>query len=383
MNPSSVRATTSTAPRSEDEAASHHQLHSLQALRGIAALMVVLYHSGTIFAAHTGQLLWHNAFRAGFAGVDVFFVLSGLVIFWVHGHDIGRPQRAGRFVLKRAFRLLPVYWVVLLLKVLKDPAAIGALPLLAAALLVPWPAPFINVSWTLSYELLFYALFLLWIVLPRGPWSWLPAAALVMLPLLPVPSDPTSGVLAAVLRFAMNSHLLEFAFGVAVGALLRRFGPPPAVACMALLAVGVAAFAAAATAGTLHAMALWDGGGVSAYEAAELRSNAVLDQAMVCFGLTSALVIAGVVGLELRGRLKLPLRRPLAWAGDVSYSLYLTHGFVIHLLLNQAALRALATRWPGLLLLAWLAALAVAFVFYRLVERPAMKLGAQLAARRA
>lgn len=357
------------------------KLDCLQVLRGVAALMVVLYHSGTLYAVNTGQVLWGNVFRAGFSGVEVFFVLSGLVIYWVHGADIGQPARARSFVMRRGFRLLPVYWCVVVLKALKDPAAVSVSALLTAVLLLPAYPPFINVSWTLSYELLFYAAFLLWIVLPRGAWTLLPLALLVLPALLPAPVVEQAGALQDWVRFVFNPHLLVFVFGVAIGWLLRRFGPAPVALSRALVAVGVLAFAAAAVAGTLLSNRLLNQSGRTAYEVAELQSNGVFDVGVWVFGLPAALAVAGLMSLELRGRLAIPFGAALAWLGDVSYSLYLTHGFVIHLFLSRPAFRNALDAFPALLLLVWCAALLTAWLFYRLIEVPALRLGRRFAGR--
>jgi exopolysaccharide production protein ExoZ len=360
----------------------HLKLDSLQALRGIAAMMVVVYHTGTLYAVHTGQVLMGNVMRAGFAGVDVFFVLSGLVIFWVHGRDIGQPQQAGRFVVKRAFRLLPVYWVVVGLKLLKDPSALSGGALLATLLLLPTATPFINVSWTLSYELVFYFLFFLVIVLPRGWPSLLPLASMAMLALLPTPDVGANAFVGYLLRFIFNPHLAEFLFGVAVGWALRRYGAPSVKICAGLALVGLLAFLAAAAVGTVWSMSLTTQAGFTAYEVAELHSNAIFTHAVWWLGLPAALVIAGVVGLELQGRLRMPWRGPLVWVGDLSYSLYLTHGFVVHGLLSWAFFRSVATDHPAVLLLAWLGTLLLARVFYQFIEVPAMELGRRLTAKK-
>jgi exopolysaccharide production protein ExoZ len=358
------------------------RLDCLQVLRGMAAAMVVLYHSGTLFAVHTQQLLWHNIFRAGFSGVEIFFVLSGLVIYWVHGRDIGQASRARGFVMRRGFRLLPVYFVVVALKALKDPAGVALSTLITALLLLPAYPPFINVSWTLSYELFFYSLFLLWIVLPKGPWSILPMLVLPAFALLPVPPVSPGSALADWVRFLFNPHLLEFGFGVAVAWLLRRFGPASLAVARSLLSLGTAVYLGAVVLGTWLATASPSAATRSAYQKAEQHSNWVFDNGVLFFGFPAALIVAALLSLELRGTLRIPFRKPLAWMGDVSYSLYLTHGFVIHLALSQLDFRGLAVGFPGVLVLVWAACLLMAWLFYRAIEVPALQLGRLFSSRR-
>ncbi|WP_137110021.1 acyltransferase [Rhodobacter sp. SY28-1] len=139
----------------------------LQMLRGVAATLVVLFHlqAAAVAEGHDpGFLRW---FRFGEAGVDVFFVLSGFVIF----HAVqGRQDRgAGWFLRQRFWRIVPPYWAALGLTLLalaglslirgdwsEWPAA-GQL--LVSALLLPLPDQVMAVAWTLTVEGLFYLVF--------------------------------------------------------------------------------------------------------------------------------------------------------------------------------------------------------------------------------
>jgi peptidoglycan/LPS O-acetylase OafA/YrhL len=91
---------------------------SLTGLRGVAALWVMAFHVGKVadeahapWAAHLGLLGF------GWTGVDLFFVLSGFILMWVHGADFRRPTKAalGRFVAARIVRVYPLSLAVLLL----------------------------------------------------------------------------------------------------------------------------------------------------------------------------------------------------------------------------------------------------------------------------
>lgn len=90
----------------------------LDGLRGYAALMIVLAHSPQISDSIIGQLVMQalSAFKIGYVGVDIFFVLSGFLITRI----LIREKREGnfsfnRFYTKRAFRIFPVYYLVLIL----------------------------------------------------------------------------------------------------------------------------------------------------------------------------------------------------------------------------------------------------------------------------
>src|ERR1700709_2030127 len=87
---------------------------SLQAGRGLAALMVIFYHCEGIISL---SKYWHSSrhyFRFGASGVDFFFVLRGIVLFDGHQFDIGKIDKLREYAWKRFRRIYPIYWVVLL-----------------------------------------------------------------------------------------------------------------------------------------------------------------------------------------------------------------------------------------------------------------------------
>ncbi|MFI5657274.1 acyltransferase family protein [Streptomyces sp. NPDC051684] len=155
------------------------RLYALDGLRLIAALMVAAYHYG----GRDGEIsqAWgsspqaqfptlHGWFAYGCLGVQVFFVISGFVICM---SGWGRPLRS--FFASRAARLLPSYWVAIVLV-----TAVFALPVVVYKAVSPSDAlvnltmlqqplgvdRVLGVCWTLWAELRFYALFALCVVLP-------------------------------------------------------------------------------------------------------------------------------------------------------------------------------------------------------------------------
>ncbi|ALS64560.1 acyltransferase family protein [Pandoraea apista] len=148
-------------------------IYSVQCLRGIAALLVVMYHyrdflDGVYAQGDLGQLL----FRNGHAGVDLFFMISGFIIVFSTQRDDG--QRLISFVVKRAFRIYPllIICVIAFFFVNTPPEIMSERASVARLLksLIPLnsdyngQAPFfgynlLGPAWTLSYEMYFYAAF--------------------------------------------------------------------------------------------------------------------------------------------------------------------------------------------------------------------------------
>lgn len=91
-----------------------HTIRGIQVLRGLAACMVVIHHSTQRFAnlvAGSSTPFWEN----GASGVDLFFIISGLVMAI---STLGREDKrhpAAVFLKRRFIRLVPMYWAITLL----------------------------------------------------------------------------------------------------------------------------------------------------------------------------------------------------------------------------------------------------------------------------
>jgi exopolysaccharide production protein ExoZ len=151
---------------------SRRQYMSLQAGRGLAALLVVLHHVGLI-VGHDPRLWNHsNIYRWMMGprlGVVFFFVLSGMVILTAHWKDIDCPSSTRIYLWKRFRRIYPIYWLVLAFVLVGQCISVNpqAAPLrnpfviLSNILLVHIHSSSLNllVAWTLFHEVMFYTIF--------------------------------------------------------------------------------------------------------------------------------------------------------------------------------------------------------------------------------
>lgn len=110
---------------------------SIQCLRAIAAIGVVLFHFGDI--------------AIGAGGVDLFFVISGFIMA-----SVMRGKSSGQFLADRAWRILPLYYTAVVLELILSQSPVDTHQLAITATLWPIGLPILFQSWTLSYELLFY-----------------------------------------------------------------------------------------------------------------------------------------------------------------------------------------------------------------------------------
>ncbi|MEO8155931.1 MAG: acyltransferase [Rhizobacter sp.] len=174
-------ATTAALPVTGSHAGSSHRLGGVDALRGLAAVLVVLFHFTSRYDQKFGHLT-EPAFSVpwGNLGVNLFFMVSGFVIFMT----LDRVSRPMDFVVSRFSRLYPAYWVAaaltfLVLTVFPELGRIVSLrQALSNGLMFEGlfgVAPIDGAYWTLEVELLFYwGMFILAnsVGLDR-PWRWL------------------------------------------------------------------------------------------------------------------------------------------------------------------------------------------------------------------
>ncbi len=153
--------------------AGKQKLVGLQALRGVAASLVVLHHFVGADAVYGQRNSWLNHSGIGqlcACGVDLFFVISGFIMMYTT-ENLGGLESARSFLVRRSKRIYPLYWIgttlVLLLwksGVLFRHAEYRPIYVLGSYLL--WPVangssfhPVLDQGWTLSFEMLFYVLF--------------------------------------------------------------------------------------------------------------------------------------------------------------------------------------------------------------------------------
>ncbi len=326
-------------------------LLGVQAGRGVAALLVVLYHAERALALpqYVGHPPLAGITAFGHAGVDFFFVLSGFIICYIHRRDLGHPGALGRYIKARISRIYPPYWAVTAALIAIGIAAHGAgsVPgpshLVQTLLLAPGgPPPVLSVAWTLVHEMEFYLLFGLAIL------DWRLAAAGVLayatLGWAPLPDW------AAPLRF-WGAGWYDTLFAVGIGAAwTTRRVPLPRPRAVTLL--GAAAFLLAGLAEDAGLLPIEGPAGRLAY------------------GLASASVIVGLTQAELAGRLQ--VAPAFAMLGAASYSIYLVHspmlGYAARAMLMAGLLPRLPA-WP-VMAVAVTAAVAAGLAFHRWIERP-------------
>jgi len=338
------------------------RLVSLQILRFLAAAGVVAYHTPPLILAATGVAPangFYDAIRSGAAGVDVFFVLSGFVIALTGPFAEPRPSGA-LFFWRRWRRVAPFYFIVSAIPIGHALGDLSADRLVATFLFWPAPGPkligpYLEVGWTLSFEMAFYSAVALVLTGGMAKRNIIIAAAIGVVLIICRALFTWDGF-----RFLASPLFLEFGLGVALASIRHRLVRAGLWTGGLLLALGLGAFAFEAILGMGD---IGDVGGEPFY-GHDLRR-------IFLFGIPAAGVVAGAIMCErsCRGR----AAGLVARGGDASYAIYLTH---------MLALSLIATGWRYLhgpmspLLLVAMAvagATAVGLLTHYVVERPILR----------
>jgi exopolysaccharide production protein ExoZ len=281
-------------------------LLNVQMLRAIAAFLVVFVHLEKL-AEMAGFAPGATYF--GNSGVDLFFVISGMIMVLT---TAGGRQTAAGFLRNRLTRIAPLYWsitlfvfgVAVVAPTLLQSTTSDPVQLLKSLAFIPFARadgamhPTVFVGWTLNYEMAFYVLFAAGMLLP-GRYLGLAVTGAVLIAAVAAglalkPKDPA-------LSFYVQPIVLEFAGGMALGALHPRVQVRPAWRWPAL-AVGGAAFVVMLADAWLFPV----------------------DRALA-FGVPAVVIVACAAIVEQTG-----LRANLGWVqllGAASYAVYLTHFF--------------------------------------------------------
>ena len=304
------------------------RLHYLQILRAFGALFVLLAHIGglevrTHEAANTSGVIIDSVFlkNLGVASVQMFFVLSGFIMSVVSARAKPSVANSANYLLGRFFRVMPVWWLFLLLYcgalfinfgVPWNPLFLradvsGWDALIKSFFLIPYEQiPILPVGWSLVHEQYFYIAFAFILLVPfrfhliaLALWALVPISSLLM------------GVRLfdahTIIDLIVHPLTFEYIAGAALGWLFaKNVRPVPGL----VFAAGVISFLA-----------------VSALSPIPFMGSPIIYRVSLIL-LPCALLVYGAAGLAMSERFS-GIIKLLSRFGDYSYSLYLCHPIVI------------------------------------------------------
>jgi exopolysaccharide production protein ExoZ len=296
--------------RKSSASAMNDVVFNVQCLRAVAAMLVVAHHLQAMVNANY-DTNWMGRF--GTFGVDIFFVISGFIMFYTN-----RTMRrgAGEFISNRLLRIIPLYWLATLVTVVLfligfHPNGLHQVDLprfIESLVFVPGEFPdgrtdlILTLGWTLMYELYFYAVFAATFFVRSLEKS---LAIVTLFFIGGTGLAITFGPFNYLVDYYLNPITLEFVFGAILAILYVRW-PSKSSGWGALLAATLIA-----------------GGFGLAEIANKFADPTVSNIRFVYFGVPASLIVAGCLLLEKSGR-----RFTNSFAlllGAASYSLYLFH----------------------------------------------------------
>ncbi|WP_109478405.1 acyltransferase [Paraburkholderia sp. C35] len=342
------------------------KLDSIQVLRAVAALLVVFCHAAGEVGGHgvSASQTWHLVNEKGLFGVDIFFVVSGFVMMYIVSGQRPGSNAAAWFISDRIVRVVPLYWAATLLSIciglalpaLKHKNCYEVAYVLRSLFFVPSsnpltgaPEPVLGLGWTLNFEMFFYAVISLVLLTGIRRVYLVVAAIFVSLVAIGAWVNPEN----VILKSWTHTIILEFVFGVLFAQLRLSGFRIGATAQIALIVAGVAGWLLMGP-----------------------PANGTFDMRGLVWGPAAAAIFAGAV----LGRRDIAYPKLLLTIGDASYSLYLTHLFVMRassLLVDHLSVG------PTLRVVLFFAifvpgTLGFAVLSYRKLEVPTMRLGRRL-----
>lgn len=337
---------------------------NIQYLRFAAAFVVIFAHANLSMYGIPVKLT-----NLGAIGVDVFFVISGFIMPYIIFGGLYKKEstiklRPGIFFLHRILRIWPAYFIVTLLFIAISIAAANGviknqttdfifyfndyrykIDYIVKSLLFlnDIRGPILTAGWTLQFEFIFYSLISLSIFFGARKFHHIFTTCITFIIACNIANLYFDNLILAQLS---RPILIEFIFGMAVYYIYSCgiiFGKRLAVIICIMFTPVLIAFPL------------------------DLRTSGELTRIMT-WGIVSSLLVFSFLSLERYTK----NIRPLHFAGNASYSIYLTHGvlapIIMFIIVSNNLLNAIPL--PTYLLLYTTICISIGFIFYTLIEKP-------------
>jgi exopolysaccharide production protein ExoZ len=340
-------------------------LTNIQVLRAVAAYLVVFVHLSELLPETPATTFLHNK---GYSGVDLFFVISGFIMVYTTSR---KKISAGQFLLNRIKRIVPLYYLVtffvfgiaIIFPFILQNTSADFYALLKSLAFVPFEKspgriyPLYYLGWTLNYEMFFYLIFALSLSLWYEMRVTLCATMILALVLFGLYIRDSNNV---ILYFFTQPIMLDFSLGMVlalfrdqISAAMHRIAVLPWLT----LSFGIAALLTAPS-----------------FVSIAPSFYAPPTNTFATFGIPAALIVMTAIGVDdVRSRGQ-PWRS-FQEIGNASYSIYLTHFFIVGALISFA--NHLHLSLVPRIILALIAVLLTAvfgvFLYY-FFERPIMSI---------
>lgn len=332
-------------------------------------LAVVFFHMFATEKRYGGaQTILPDFLQFGMIGVDLFFVISGFVIATITHGKFRIPKEALKFIYHRITRIYPLYWVyslLVLIVFIVHPAWVNSsqgnkVDILASFLLIPSEnLPLVLVGWTLIYEMYFYLIFSLILLmftekmLPFVLICW--SVVIILLYGLLETKSPVMNIISSPLT-------IEFIGGAILAILLH--GKTLNVTNKILLIIVAVSIATSFYGYTLH------------YSMTGFIEPTGWFRFTI-FGIPSILIVYALVQAEKNGY---AINSSLIKVGNASYSIYLSHVLTLNVLGRFWSLFSNDGILDNIIMVPVVLAMViiVGIISYKVIEKPLIKLSRRI-----
>ncbi len=325
--------------------------NNIQALRGIAAFLVVIFHLLPHYRAMgLSNVVFESIAQYGFAGVDVFFVISGFVMAKTTQNLPQNFSSSKHFISKRFLRIylgyLPIFVFALIYYSTYSPEFVKNIDLLHSLLLTSIEPQklLVGVSWTLSYELYFYLIIALLMAFRLPVLMTFAILSVVVIAKMFL----SSSLEVTWLNFLLSHFLLDFFAGFFLFSLTKYYSQLRYTPIFILIAI------------------------VSLYFGVSIKIENNWTR-IVTFGIFGFSLMWVLLALEVNN--KLIIKGFLKKVGDASYSLYLVHIIFVNMFYTAGLRNALVTHHvAGVGFVAYtIMIVIISILIYRWIELPLYK----------
>lgn len=350
------------------------RLDCIQVLRGIAALLVVLFHfRHYINDIYPVKDLGDRLFLFGEAGVDLFFVISGFII--VYSSSNKNKNTFVKFIIKRVFRLYPLYFVVLsIYLILYHGEEFNLNNIIKSYFLIPLDynekGPWFGLStiytaWTLTYEVYFYVVFSIAILVSHKYRAVICMMIIFVIMILsqnfiygynfitPLTSKQSLHGVIYNFSFISNPLVFDFILGMIVAYLYIAYDK---LSINNILSTSI----------SLILLSL---------SVILIISHATAHVGPLSWGMLSAIIVFSVLIISKNTNINYP--RSLMYFGEMSYSIYINHVVVKKVAFYYIGPLGFFSQDDGGVILFSLiiSTLCLSFITYNFIEKPCVKYG--------
>ncbi|QRY58313.1 hypothetical protein BCY89_15060 [Sphingobacterium siyangense] len=337
------------------------RVYTLDYLRGGAALLILIYH----YLIFEGVEFDGESFirRMGYYGVTIFYILSGLTLFYVYNESFTfKKNTIKAFFIKRIARILPLLWLVSLKSIIFSDNAPNYLDVFLNLSglfgFFKWDTYFATGAWSIGNELVFYAFFpfLLVAARKRNMLFWCIGAFILFISIYfsfyVLPDSMNQDTIFWRNYVNPLNQLIYFYSGIAIGRLFSMNKSVSKIGLWTVLIISLIVFICYPT-GTNDVLLV-------------IKGNRYV------FFIACWLIVASLY--LLKANTNVFIHKPLLFLGEISYGIYLFHPIVYSLFKKSLDIFHISLPMYSFILLAAILSIVISYLSYRFFETKCVKI---------